>query len=47
MFGQDEEWKVSFKTTEDGYPDLEAHLIEHHEWSNPEVTAMPRPARPS
>lgn len=39
-FGQGEEWKVSFKTTEARYPDLEAHLIEHHEWSNPEVTAV-------
>jgi periplasmic divalent cation tolerance protein len=40
-FGQGEEWKVSFKTTEARYPDLEAHLIEQHEWSNPEVTAVP------
>lgn len=40
-FGQGEEWRVSFKTTEARYPDLEAHLIEHHEWSNPEVTAVP------
>jgi periplasmic divalent cation tolerance protein len=40
-FGQGEEWKVSFKTTEARYPDLEEHLIEHHEWDNPEVTAVP------
>jgi periplasmic divalent cation tolerance protein len=40
-FGQGEEWKVAFKTSEARYPDLEAHLIEHHEWSNPEVTAVP------
>ena len=40
-FGQSEEWAVSFKTTDARYPDLEAHLIAHHEWSNPEVTAMP------
>lgn len=40
-FGQGEEWKVSFKTTEARYPDLEAHLIANHEWSNPEVTAVP------
>ena len=39
-FGQGEEWKVSFKTTAERYPELEAHLIEHHEWSNPEVTAV-------
>jgi periplasmic divalent cation tolerance protein len=40
-FGQGEEWKVSFKTTEARYADLESHLIENHEWSNPEVTAVP------
>jgi periplasmic divalent cation tolerance protein len=40
-FGQGEEWKVSFKTTEARYADLEAHLIGNHEWQNPEVTAVP------
>src|SRR3954471_2790624 len=40
-FGQGEEWTVSFKTTAARYPDLEAHLIAHHEWTNPEVTAVP------
>jgi periplasmic divalent cation tolerance protein len=40
-FGQGEEWKVSFKTTEERYPELEAHLIANHEWTNPEVTAVP------
>jgi periplasmic divalent cation tolerance protein len=40
-FGQGEEWTVSFKTTATRYPDLEAHLIEHHDWNNPEVTAVP------
>lgn len=40
-FGQGEEWKVSFKTTEARYPDLESHLIANHEWANPEVTAVP------
>jgi periplasmic divalent cation tolerance protein len=39
-FGQGEEWKVSFKTTEARYPDLESHLIANHEWSKPEVTAV-------
>jgi periplasmic divalent cation tolerance protein len=39
--GQGEEWKVTFKTTEARYPDLESHLITNHEWSNPEVTAVP------
>ncbi|MFB9387742.1 divalent-cation tolerance protein CutA [Pseudonocardia petroleophila] len=40
-FGQGKEWVVSFKTTEERYDELEAHLIEHHEWRNPEVTAVP------
>ncbi|MCO5595393.1 hypothetical protein L7F22_049435 [Adiantum nelumboides] len=40
-FGAGEEWVVSFKTTAARYDELEAHLIEHHEWQNPEVTAVP------
>jgi periplasmic divalent cation tolerance protein len=39
-FGQGEEWVVSFKTTEIRYAELEAHLIDNHEWTNPEVTAV-------
>lgn len=39
-FGQGEEWVVSFKTTAERYDELEAHLIKHHEWQNPEVTAV-------
>lgn len=39
-FGQGEEWTVSFKTTTARYAELEAHLVEHHEWQNPEVTAV-------
>lgn len=39
--GTGEEWQVFLKTTEESYPLLEAHLIEHHEWTNPEVTAIP------
>ena len=39
-FGQGEEWTVSFKTTATRYAELEAHLVEHHEWKNPEVTAV-------
>jgi periplasmic divalent cation tolerance protein len=31
---------VSFKTTAERYPELEAHLIANHEWTNPEVTAV-------
>lgn len=40
-FGQGEEWTVSLKTTAARYDALEAHLVEQHEWSNPEVTAVP------
>ena len=39
-FGQGEEWTVSFKTTNERYSDLETHIIAHHEWTNPEVTAV-------
>jgi periplasmic divalent cation tolerance protein len=40
-FGHGEEWVVSFKTTAARYAALEAHLVENHEWQNPEVTAVP------
>ncbi|MFF4592455.1 divalent-cation tolerance protein CutA [Amycolatopsis sp. NPDC001319] len=40
-FGQSEEWLVLLKTTSDRYPELEQHLVEHHEWTNPEITAVP------
>jgi periplasmic divalent cation tolerance protein len=40
-FGQGEEWVISFKTSAARYAELEAHVIEHHEWQNPEVTAVP------
>jgi periplasmic divalent cation tolerance protein len=36
-----EEWQILFRATASQYPDLEAHLIEHHPWSNPEVVAVP------
>ncbi len=39
-FGQSEEWVLSLKTTVARYAELEAHLIENHEWQNPEVTAV-------
>lgn len=39
-FGKGEEWKVTLKTTSGRYAELEAHLVENHEWSNPEVTAV-------
>jgi periplasmic divalent cation tolerance protein len=40
-FGTGEEWVVSLKTTVARYDELEAQLVEHHEWQNPEVTAVP------
>ncbi|MER6678809.1 divalent-cation tolerance protein CutA [Streptomyces sp. NPDC000983] len=38
-FGTGEEWQLLLKTTGVRYPALEAHLIEHHPWENPEVCA--------
>ena len=35
-----EEWQVLLRTTEDRYPQLEAHLLKQHPWDNPEVTAV-------
>lgn len=40
-FGTGEEWQVVLKTTAANYEQLETHLIEHHVWTNPEVTAVP------
>jgi periplasmic divalent cation tolerance protein len=40
-FGTGEEWQVVLKTTEERYPELEKHLVERHEWTNPEITAIP------
>ncbi|MCQ6245780.1 divalent-cation tolerance protein CutA [Streptomyces malaysiensis] len=40
-FGTEGEWQLSFKTRADRYADLEAHLLEHHPWKNPEVSAVP------
>ncbi len=42
-FGTGEEWQVILKTTASSYRALEEHLIAHHEWTNPEVTALPLP----
>ena len=39
--GTGEEWQVLFKTREDRYAVLEAHLLEHHPWRNPEISAVP------
>lgn len=40
-FGTGEEWQVILKTTANAYPALEQHLVEHHVWTNPEVSALP------
>ena len=40
-FGAGTEWILSLRTSAARYDELEAHLIEHHEWQNPEVTAVP------
>lgn len=39
-FGTGEEWQLLLKTRADRYNALESHLIEHHPWQNPEVTAV-------
>jgi len=38
--GEGQEWNVTFKTTDARYADLEAHIVEHHPWDKPEVTAV-------
>lgn len=40
-FGTGEEWQVILKTTDVRYPELEKHIVERHEWTNPEITAIP------
>ncbi|HEY2763122.1 MAG TPA: divalent-cation tolerance protein CutA [Pseudonocardiaceae bacterium] len=40
-FGTGNEWQVILKTTEGRYKELEQHLVERHEWTNPEITAVP------
>ena len=40
-FGAGEEWQVLLKTTEERYGALEAHLLEHHPWTNPEIGVVP------
>ncbi|MER7574917.1 divalent-cation tolerance protein CutA [Streptomyces sp. NPDC126514] len=39
-FGTGEEWQLLLKTTGARYPELEAHLLKHHPWQNPEVAAV-------
>jgi periplasmic divalent cation tolerance protein len=40
-FGTGEEWQLLLKTHVARYAELEAHLLEHHPWKNPEVSAVP------
>lgn len=40
-FGTGEEWQVILKTTAARYSELEQHIVQHHEWTNPEITAVP------
>ncbi|MFJ4832804.1 divalent-cation tolerance protein CutA [Streptomyces sp. NPDC088747] len=39
-FGTGEEWQLLLKTHADRYAELEAHLLAHHPWKNPEVSAV-------
>ncbi|WP_433697536.1 divalent-cation tolerance protein CutA [Nocardiopsis sp. CA-288880] len=38
-FGTGQEWQLLLKARADRYPQIEAHLVEHHPWTNPEVVA--------
>jgi periplasmic divalent cation tolerance protein len=40
-FGTGQEWRLLFKTHIDRFKELEAHLLEHHPWKNPEISAVP------
>ncbi|MFF2512487.1 divalent cation tolerance protein CutA [Streptomyces sp. NPDC058086] len=35
-----EEWQLLLKTHPDRFTELEAHLVAHHPWKNPEVFAV-------
>ncbi|MFE9812615.1 divalent-cation tolerance protein CutA [Streptomyces sp. NPDC005548] len=37
VFGTGEEYQLLLKTTDAKYSELEAHLVAHHPWDNPEV----------
>ncbi|MBM0255522.1 divalent-cation tolerance protein CutA [Micromonospora sp. 4G55] len=39
-FGTGQEWQVVLRSSSRRYPALESYLKEHHEWANPEVTAV-------
>ncbi|MDK1344183.1 divalent-cation tolerance protein CutA [Streptomyces sp. 378] len=40
-FGTGEEWQLLLKTRQSRYAELEAHLLKHHPWQNPEIAAVP------
>lgn len=40
-YGEGEEYKIILMTTVEGYGALEKHLIQQHQWENPEITAVP------
>lgn len=44
--GEGEEYQVILSTTAEAYLALEAHLIAHHPWDNPEITAVALAAAP-
>lgn len=39
-FGTGEEWQLLLKVRADRYAEVESHLLEHHPWQNPEVSAV-------
>ena len=41
VFGTGEEWQLLLKTHMSRFAELEAHLLEHHPWDNPEILAVP------
>ncbi|MDG4761332.1 divalent-cation tolerance protein CutA [Micromonospora sp. WMMD710] len=40
-FGTGEEWQVLLRSSVGAYSRLESYLKDHHEWSNPEIVAIP------
>jgi periplasmic divalent cation tolerance protein len=40
-FGTGQEWQVLLRSSRRQYPRLERYLREQHEWSNPEIAAVP------
>jgi periplasmic divalent cation tolerance protein len=40
-FGTGEEWQLLLKTSAERFKELEAFLVAHHPWDNPEIAAVP------